>query len=131
MVLVFAESSLPVLVLSAGTPEVTSPPRDERAVAVADPNVRSLASSLALELVVASAGRITAEEAAPTLVIGALSERPVAEVTARERRSDSSLALEMIVVPAGGTTAEETTPAVVSEGLLRPWVATFTPVVVS
>ena len=29
MVLVFAEPSLPVLVLGAGTPEVTSPPRDD------------------------------------------------------------------------------------------------------
>ena len=94
------------------------------AVAVADPNVRPLASSLALELVVPPAGRTTAEEAAPALVTGALSEPPVAA-----RRSDSSLALELIVVPAGGTTAEETAPAVVSEGLLGPWVAELTPVV--
>ena len=100
------------------------------AVAVADPSVRRLASSLALELVIAPAGRTTAEEAAPALVTGALSEPPVAEVTARERRSDSSMALELIVVPAGGTTAEETALAVVSERLLGPWVAEFTPVVV-
>ena len=103
------------------------------AVAVADPNVRPLASSLALELVVAPAGRTTADEAAPALVTGALSELLVAA-----RRSDSSLALELIVVPAAGTTVEETAPAVFSEagavsseGLLRPWVAEFTPVVVS
>lgn len=158
MVLVFPEPSLPVLVLRAGTPEVTSPPRDNGvrmswadvwivspdlvanaaevatrgtpAVAVADPNVRSLGSSLALDLVVAPAGRTTAEETEPAMVRGALSEPPVAEVTAKARRSDSSLGLELIVVPAGGTTADETAPAVLSERLLGPWVAEFTPVLV-
>ena len=101
------------------------------AVAVADPNVRSLVSSLALDSVVAPAGRTAAEEAAPALVTRGLWEPPVAEVTVGARRSDSSLALELIVVPAGGTTTEETAPAVVSARLLGPWVAEFPPVVVS
>ena len=88
------------------------------AVAVAEPNVRSLAPSLALDWVVPPAGRTIAEEAAPAMVAGGLSEPPVAEVPAEARRSDSSLALELIVVPAGWTTVDETAPAAVSDRLL-------------